>query len=144
MAGKSNPALTFTLSDFIEAGKTDQLTYTKFSLVSELNGVKYASFNIVADYLDVLKKICVQIPRENITQAQIAKYKYNPDLLAYDIYGSTQLEFIVLYANNIIDPKEFDFHNRYLYLPRASVLQRFLSDVYNAEYDILGQSSYYR
>ena len=143
MAGVANPALTFTLTDFIEAGRSDQLTYDTFSLFNELNGVNIATYNIVSDYLRELKQICVQIPKENITVDQLAKYKYNPDLLAYDIYGTTQLEFIVLYCNNIIDPKEFDFHHRYLYLPRASVLQTFLSEIYNADYNVLSQSKMY-
>lgn len=140
MAGISNPAKTYTLSDFVEAGQNDQITYSKFSVINEVNGIKFASFNIVDTYLDELKKICISIPKENITPVQIARYKYNPDLLAYDVYGSTQLEFIVLYCNNIIDPKDFDFHNRYLYLPKASVLREFLSEVYSADYQTLSQS----
>lgn len=143
MAGVANPALTFTLTDFIEAGQSDQLTYDTFSLFNELNGVSIATYNIVSDYLSELKQTCVQIPKENITVDQLARYKYNPDLLAYDIYGTTQLEFIVLYCNNIIDPKEFDFHHKYLYLPRASVLQTFLSEIYNADYNVLSQSKMY-
>ena len=144
MAGISNPSMTYTLEDFIEAGQSDQLTYTKFSIINEINGVKFASMNIVSDYINELKKLCVPVPKENITPEQIARYKYNPDLLAYDLYGSTQLEFIVLYCNNIIDPKEFDFHNKYLYLPKASVLQSFLSSVYQSEYNTLQNSIMYR
>ena len=140
MAGISDPAKTYTLSDFVEAGENDQITYAKFSVINEINGIKFTSFNIVDTYLDELKKICVKIPKENITAVQLARYKYNPDLLAYDIYGSTQLDFIVLYCNNIIDPKDFDFHNRYLYLPKASVLREFLSEVYSADYQTLSQS----
>jgi hypothetical protein len=143
MAGVANPALTFTLTDFIEAGQSDQLTYDTFSLFNELNGVSIATYNIVSDYLSELKQTCVQIPKENITVDQLARYKYNPDLLAYDIYGTTQLDFIVLYCNNIIDPKEFDFHHRYLYLPRASVLQTFLSEIYSTDYSTLSQSEMY-
>ena len=143
MAGVANPALTYTLTDFIEVGRSDQLTYDTFSLFNELNGINIATYNIVSDYMRELKQICVQIPKENITVDQLARYKYNPDLLAYDIYGTTQLDFIVLYCNNIIDPKEFDFHHRYLYLPRASVLQTFLSEIYSTDYNTLSQSKTY-
>ena len=143
MAGVANPALTYTLTDFIEVGRTDQLTYDAFSLFNELNGINIATYNIVSDYMRELKQLCVQIPKENITVDQLARYKYNPDLLAYDIYGTTQLDFIVLYCNNIIDPKEFDFHHRYLYLPRASVLQTFLSEIYSTDYSTLSQSKMY-
>ena len=137
MAGVSNPATTYTLSDFIKAGRGDQLTYSHFTISEEINNISIPSHNIISDYMDELKKLCIQIPKENITAEQYARYKYNPDLLSYDIYGTVQLDFIVLYCNNIIDPKEFDLHNKYLYLPRASVLQDFLSNVYSADYNVL-------
>jgi hypothetical protein len=143
MAGIANPANTYTLEDFVATGQSDQLTYSRFSIIEEINGVKFASYNILSDYIKELKQICIKIPKKNITQAQLARYKYNPDLLAYDIYGSTQLEFVVLYCNDIIDPKDFDFHNRYLYLPKASVLQQFLSTIYNADYQTLTNSIMY-
>jgi hypothetical protein len=129
MAGVANPALTFTLTDFIEAGQSDQLTYDTFSLFNELNGVSIATYNIVSDYLSELKQTCVQIPKENITVDQLARYKYNPDLLAYDLYGSTQLDFVILFINDMIDPKDFDIKT--IKLIRASVMKQLLSDVYN-------------
>jgi hypothetical protein len=141
MAGISDPAYTYTLEDFVQTGQQDQLTYSYFSVVNEINGIKFTTYNIVNDYLDELKKLCVAIPKENITVEQVAKYKYKPDLLSFDIYGSTQLDFIILYCNNIIDPKEFDFHNKYVYLPKASVLQQFLSEIYNADYDLIRRSN---
>jgi hypothetical protein len=144
MAGISDPAKTYTLEDFVEAGENDEVTYTRFSIIRELNGIKYASYNILDNYLDELKKICVRIPKENITVQQLSRYKYNPDLLAYDIYGSTQLEFVVLYCNGIIDPKDFDFHTRYIYLPKASILREFLSSVYTADYDTVASSIEFR
>ena len=138
MAGISNPSMTYTLEDFIEAGQSDQLTYTKFSIINEINGVKFASMNIVSDYINELKKLCVPVPKENITPEQIARYKYNPDLLAYDLYGSTQLDFVILFINDMIDPKDFD--RTRIYLPYASALSEFLDRVYTANYTLLQQN----
>ena len=140
MAGIANPAVTYTLTDFIAAGEGDELTYNNFTITGEINNIRFPSHNVVSDYMDELKAICVKIDKANITPVQIARYKYNPDLLAYDVYGTVQLDFIVLYCNNIIDPKEFDFHNKYLYLPRASALQEFLSQIYNTEYGTLSKA----
>lgn len=137
MARASNPATTYTLTDFIKEGKSDNLTYNKFSIIRTTNYADMADQNMIDMYLDELKKLCIKIPIENITSEQIASYKYSPDLLAYDIYGTTQLDFIVLICNGIIDPKEFDFSFKYLVLPKASVLSQFLSDVYNSEKDWL-------
>ena len=62
--------------------------------------------NLLYDYEDELQSVATYIklsPREK------AKYKYKPWLFAYDVYGSTEAQFIVMMLNGIIDPKEFDF-----------------------------------
>ena len=111
----------------------DDLTYVHFTILreSDTSKIKYLEQNLIDLYMPELKKICVRV--EEITSEQIAKYKYAPDLLAYDIYGSVQLDFIVLLCNGIIDPKEFSMNRGYLTLPRPSVLNQFLSEVYNSE-----------
>lgn len=131
----NEPAMTYTLTDFIDMKNQDDLTYIHFTILreSDTSKIKYVEQNIIDLYMPELKKICVKV--EDITSEQIAKYKYAPDLLAYDIYGSTQLDFIVLLSNGIIDPKEFSMNRGYLTLPRPSVLNQFLSEVYNSESD---------
>ena len=133
MAAKSNPAKTYTLDDFILEGKSDQLTYINFAITQQIENISFVDTSLIDYYLDELKSISIEIPIENITQDQIIKYRYQPDLLAYDIYGSTQLDFIVLMCNGIIDPKEFDFKVKSLLLPKASILNTFLSEVYKSE-----------
>ena len=135
MASKSNPALTNSLDDFIVEGQTDELTYHNFSITRKTNYAEFSDTTLIDLYLQELKTICIEIPIENVTPAQISKYKYQPDLLAYDIYGSTQLDFIVLICNGIIDPKEFDFKIKSLYLPKASALMELLSQIYRSESD---------
>ena len=133
MASKSNPAKTYTLDDFILEGKTDQLTYSNFAITRKTSYATFVDTGLLDYYLKELKAVSIEIPIENITQDQIVKYRYQPDLLAYDIYGSVQLDFIVLLCNGIIDPKEFDFKVKSLLLPKASVLVEFLSQVYRSE-----------
>lgn len=128
---KNDPAKTYTLQDFIDVGKQDELTYRNFSILRYNMQTEFAEQNILDYYLRELKNLCVKVNK--ITHEDIVKYKYNPDLLAYDIYGSTQLDFIILLCNGIIDPKEFDFKRNYLLLPQATVLNEFLSRVYNSE-----------
>src|SRR5574344_729590 len=133
MAAKNDPALTYTLSDFVEVGQQDEMTYSNFSIIQYRMSTEFAEQNIIDYYLSELKSICLNIT--NLSEEEINKYKYAPDLLAYDVYGTTQLDFIVMLCNGIIDPKEFDFKRKYLLLPRANVLQEFLSQVYNSESD---------
>lgn len=135
MVSRNDPALTYTLSDFVELGQQDEMTYSNFAIIRYKMSTEFAEQNVVDYYLSELKSICLKIT--SFTTEEIARYKYSPDLLAYDIYKSTQLDFIILLCNGIIDPKEFNFKRKYLLLPRASVLQEFLSQVYNSESDWL-------
>ena len=59
-------------------------------------------------------------------------------MLAYDIYGSTQLDFVILFANDMIDPKEFNLKK--VKLPFASALSEFLSQVYNSNSGYITQN----
>ena len=52
-------------------------------------------------------------------------------MLSYDVYGSVQLDFIIMLLNDCIDPKEFD--KKTVILPYASVLASFLNTVYSKE-----------
>lgn len=133
MASKSDPAKTYTLEDFILEGKTDQLTYTNFAITKKMSYGSFVETGLLDYYLKELKAVSIEIPIENITHDQIIRYKYQPDLLAYDIYGSVQLDFVVMLCNGIIDPKDFDFKITTLLLPKASTLIEFLSQVYRSE-----------
>lgn len=131
MATVNDPSKTYTLQDFIDVGKQDEITYRNFSILRYAMQTEFAEQNILDYYLSELKNLCIKVNK--ITEEDIARYKYNPDLLAYDVYGSTQLDFIILLCNGIIDPKEFDFKRKYLLLPTSSILNEFLSRIYNSE-----------
>lgn len=157
----NNPAKTYTLTDFIAMKSSDELTYHNFAIfkkmiykVTDSSGVtttdctaELLEQNILDFYMSELKTLVVDdsengvcIKVDTISAEEVAKYKYQPDLLAYDIYGSTQLDFIILLCNGIIDPKDFDLKSGYLLLPVASKLKSFLSKVYNAESEWLSES----
>jgi hypothetical protein len=127
----TKPAETYTITDFITEGQSDDMTYSNFAILHNSTFGEYAELNVLDFYLDELKKISLRI--ETFTEDEIAKYKYQPDLLAYDIYGSVQLDFIVLLVNGIIDPKEFDFSRGYILLPTRSNLYAILEKIKNSE-----------
>ena len=121
-----NPATTTTLEDFIEMRSIDEMTYYNFSILEVINGVEHLNHNLIEDYLEELKSACITV---DLTLDQYKKYKYFPDLLSYDVYGSVQLDFIIMLLNDCIDPKEFD--KKTVILPYASVLASFLNTVYS-------------
>lgn len=131
----ANPALTYTLDDFISMKISDDMTYYNFSILEVINSVEHLDSNIVEVYLPELKKDCISV---RLSLEELKRYRYNPDLLAYDLYGSVQLDFVVLLLNDMYDPKEFNKKN--LLLPRASILSKFLNDVYSKESGYIEQN----
>ena len=129
----SNVSKSYTIKQFISFQSSDPVTYSTLSLwvksISDEN-IIYSYDNILYDYLDELKMISYNI---EMTNEEFRKYKYKPKLLAYDIYGATELYFIILAINGIkyIDVKAFD--KRKLHLPKANDLANIVTAIYNAE-----------
>lgn len=131
----NDPALTYTLDDFVELQSVDNMTYYNFSILEIIDGVQHLDHNLVEDYLKELEATCVTLELSN---EEMSRYRYNPDLLAYDIYGSVQLDFIILLLNDMIDPKDFD--RRKLKLPYASSLSIFLNTLYSKESNYINEN----
>ena len=131
----SNPALTYTLDDFISMQISDDMTYYNFSILEVIDGVEHLDSNLVEIYLEELKSQCIPV---QFSEEELKKYKYNADLLAYDLYGSVQLDFVILLLNDMYDPKEFTKKN--VILPHSSTLSKFLNDVYSKEEGYIQQN----
>ena len=125
---KNDPSLTYTLDDFIAMQMSDNMTYYNFSIVEVINSVEHLNINLVEEYSSELKSQALQV---ELTDEEYKKYKYCPDLLAYDIYKSVQLDFVILILNDMFDSKEFT--NKIINLVPASVLQQFLNEIYGKE-----------
>ena len=131
----SNPALTYTLDDFISMKISDDMTYYNFSILEVIDGVEHLDSNLVEIYLEELKSQCISV---QFSEEELKKYKYNADLLAYDLYGSVQLDFVILLLNDMYDRKEFTKKN--VILPHSSKLAKFLNDVYSKEEGYIQQN----
>lgn len=131
----SNPAYTFSLDDFIALRLTDDSTYFNFSIVEKQGNIIFTDHSLIDDYLSELTALCYPV---QLTDEELKKYRYSPDLLAYDIYGSTQLDFIILKANDMIDPKEFNIKT--IKLPYNSYLKSLLSDIVSANKGYIEQN----
>ena len=133
----NSPAQTYTLEQFIAMKSSDDMTYNNFSIYELINGQKVLESNLIDEYLDELVKMCsiVQLNTE-----EYKKYRFTPDLLAHDVYGSIQLDFVILAANDMVDPKEFNLKK--LKLPTVSRLKEFLNEVYNANNNWISKNRY--
>lgn len=131
----TSPDKASSLEEFIAAGEDSAIiSYYNFSILEvkwsedKTLRIDFTIDNLINDYLDILQESTIKVP---LSPTEKTKYYYNPDLLAYDIYGSTELEFLVLEMNGILDPK--DFNIPVLRLVKKSTLVSLLSRIYNAE-----------
>lgn len=131
----NNPALTYTLENFVSMKYNDDLTYRNFSILEMINNLEFVDHCLIDEYLTELSSICVNV---ELSYDEYNQFKYAPDLLAYSVYGTTQLDFVILLANDMIDPKEFNL--RKIKLPYASALKTFLSNIYNANNGYIQQN----
>ena len=117
-------AHTHTIEEFVSRKFEDQLTYRNFSIVEYADDIELIDRNLVSDYLPELLESCTTY---RFTYAEYRKYKYAPDLLSYDLYGTTQLDFLLMFLNDMIDAKEFNIKR--ILLPSAALVRKMLSDI---------------
>ena len=123
------PKDTTTLEALVTAGRTVTTSYPKFSFLEKCtNGTIVSIHNVIWDYIDELKEISVIV---KLSDTEMQRYKYRPKLLCHDIYGSTEIYFVLMALNNIADVTEFD--NRNVRMLRKDHMELFISRIYNAE-----------
>ena len=94
-----DPALTHNLSEFLMAGRMEHVTkYGDASFLEREKNILYVVKNVIEDYIPDLKEMALKVV---LTDDEYLKYQYNPKRLAYDVYGATELYYIILMLNNI-------------------------------------------
>jgi hypothetical protein len=79
-------------------------------------------------YLELLDIRPIPAEDDDITYSIEPQYRYRPDLLAYDLYGSPKLWWVFAQRNmGIIKDPIFDFEpGKKIKIPKQSNLKRFL------------------
>ena len=101
----------YTLSDFIREYSVEDLRVDAFHLkeVFFQNGMMH---KIVVNGDNIADKYSAELEENKkiveFTTKEYYKYRYNPKLLSYDVYGTTELWFFILMANEIYTITEFD------------------------------------
>jgi hypothetical protein len=133
----AKPEVTCTIEDFIKAGQSITISYQGLSLISDLgNKIKFPFLNVFNDYIKDIKESGI-IKTALLTDSEVQKYIYKPKILAYDIYGKTDLNFLILALNNIGTPKEFTLKNKKVKLLSKQDANEILKYIYNAEKDLI-------
>lgn len=83
---------------------------------------------VKGQYLDILKIRPVPAEGDDILYTLEAQYTYRPDLLAYDLYGSTKLWWVFAQRNlDILKDPVYDMvPGVKIYLPKGDSLSKIL------------------
>ena len=129
--GLTDPRKSHTLSEFLSAGTSaEAMSYTKLSFLQKVDNIRYCVKMILNDYLYEFKSSALLC---ELSTEEYLKYKYNPKMLASDIYGSTELYYVILLINDICNVRDFDFKE--LYLLKRDDMSSFLSKIYSSEHE---------
>lgn len=107
------------ITDFIRKYGTEPFTVDNcflHQIVQSNDGRKLIvneSF-ILSKYKDELAKYKRKM---ELTDQLYRRYRFNPKLFSYEIYGTTELWFMVLHANELYTANQFDLRVVYYYDP---------------------------
>lgn len=123
------PQDTTTIEALVQAGKTVIAKYQNFSYLEQAsNGTIVAIKNVIWDYIDELKNASVMV---RLSDSEFYKYKYRPKLLCFDVYGNTELDFVIMALNNIADVTEFNSQS--FRMLKIQDMNELMTLIYNAE-----------
>lgn len=126
-----DPSEATTISEFITAGKqVNTITNPLLRFTETSNNIVYTVKDTIDDYMYDLRKAAINC---KLTRDQIIKYKYNPKKLAYDIYGSTDLFYVILKINYMASIKEFNLSTGYIYMLSKTDMTNYLNAIYKNE-----------
>ena len=127
----SDSTTTSTLESFINYKNLDNNVYYKDLSIFEksIDGKSVLlSYNILNDYRKEIFDFVIPI---TLTDEEFQKYQYQPKKLAYDLYGSTEYYYMILFINSMTNIKEFN--RRRINLMRAKDMSIILSAIYSSE-----------
>lgn len=106
-----------TIEQLIQNGRDTELTFANSSILCGDSNISFTYRSCFDRHIQVLKSISVLVELNN---EDYIKYKYNPHLLSYVLYGTTDLWFILLKINNMIRLTDFDRKKLYVIDPHKT------------------------
>jgi len=93
------------------------------SIYSKLS--PYYSTQITGSYLDIINIRNIPNQTDDVQYTLTSQYEFRPDLLAYDLYGDSNLWWVFSVRNKdlVKDPIYDMFAGQVIYLPKLSTLK---------------------
>ena len=106
-----------TIKEYISNYNSEEITHSAFFLKQVFTTGTSAKIlvnfkNLVMKYMPELNDLKVKITLDN---DEYSKYKFNPKLLSHDVYGTTELWFLILEANELHSITQFDLKTIYIF-----------------------------
>lgn len=88
----------------------------------------YSATQFTNGYLGILNLIDIPPEADDISLTLTSKYLYRPDLLAYDLYGDTQLWWVFAVRNkDVIRDSIYDFvTGQTIFIPKLTTIKQVL------------------
>ena len=116
---RANSSNIWTLSDFISEYSIEDLRIDAFYLQQVFWDKNKMTHKVVVNENSISDKYANELEENKhiveLTTKEYYKYRYNPKLLSYDIYGTTELWFFILMANELYSISEFDLRKVVLF-----------------------------
>ena len=94
-----------TIDTLIDAYRNEQVTEGTIAFKEKINGEIVIKFhNLLSKYNDLMQKYIITV---DLTDSEYDRYKCLPNLLSYDLYGTPELGYSILYINNMVSMTEF-------------------------------------
>lgn len=123
-----------TIKTFISSYSVDTMTFRKMYMqeVMEFNSGKKIIVNsesLLDRYVNELGDYKMAL---SMSDEEKRKYRFNPKMLSFDLYGTTELWNLLLHANEFFSVAEFETMEDDLYVYAGNILS-FISKVIDLE-----------
>lgn len=121
-----------TIGELIRIGlsNNNHTGYRDLSYYDTMDRIEFTIKPLIDDYLYELKQLAIDV---NLTDKEVQKYRYNPKLLCYDVYGATKIYHVILRLNDMCNVHEFDLSNKKLRMLTVTDMSESLGSIYKAE-----------
>ena len=128
MATKTNTGGS-TLEEFIAEYRVENLTIDKYFLQQVIDATGSSSSGKIvlnedsfrSKYLDEFEDAKSVV---TLSDEEKSKYRYNPKLMSFDVYGTTELWFLILWANELYSSTEFTLETNRLTMYNSTILEK--------------------
>ena len=116
-----NMGTEYTIDQFSNKYKADDFTFGTlfYKEVIEEDPLRAGSNKLILNSDGILDRYYRELEKYKVWYSldnrQYMRYRLNPKLLSYDLYGTTELWFLILHANEMVSVGEFDKKSFYIY-----------------------------